>query len=45
MQLHKSNIRVAEYMTQLPPKEILKVKLHQAIEIARNRLTFEGSDS
>jgi hypothetical protein len=28
-------IRVAEYLTQLPPKELLPEKLHRAIEIAR----------
>jgi predicted nuclease of restriction endonuclease-like (RecB) superfamily len=43
LQLHKSNIRVAEYLTQLPPKKILRAKLHKAIEIARNRLTLEAS--
>lgn len=39
LQLDKSNIRVADYLTQLPEKTILKSKLHQAIEIAKNRLT------
>ena len=38
MQLDKSNIKVAEYLTLLPSKEILQAKLHQAIEIARNRM-------
>jgi len=38
LQLHKSNIRVAEYLTELPDKALLKAKLHQAIEIARNRM-------
>ena len=38
LQLDKSNIRVADYLTQLPPKELLQAKLHQSIEIARNRL-------
>jgi len=38
MQLDKSNIRVAEYLTELPDKTLLKQKLHQAIEIARNRM-------
>jgi hypothetical protein len=35
MQLYKSNIKVADYLTQLPPKELLLEKLHKAIEIAR----------
>ena len=37
LQLDKSNIRVADYLTILPSQEILKQKLHQAIELARNR--------
>lgn len=37
LQLDKSNIRVAEYLTLLPPKEVLQNKLHRAIEIARNK--------
>jgi len=44
LQLHKSNIRVADYLTQLPSKEILRTKLHKAIEIARNRLIAEASE-
>jgi len=38
MQLDKSNIRVAEYLTSLPPKKLLQEKLHKAIEIAKNKL-------
>lgn len=38
LQLDKSNIRVAEYLTALPEKALLQQKLHQAIEIARSRL-------
>lgn len=41
LQLGKSNIRVADYLTQLPPKELLRAKLHQSIEIARSRLSNE----
>jgi predicted nuclease of restriction endonuclease-like (RecB) superfamily len=37
LQLDKSNIRVAEYLTLLPSKEILQNKLHRAIEIAKNK--------
>ena len=39
MQLHKSNIRVADYLTELPDKKTLEEKLHQSIEKAKNRLT------
>ncbi|MFC1538073.1 YhcG family protein [Candidatus Latescibacterota bacterium] len=46
LQLHKSNIKVADYFTVLPSKEVLLDKLHKAIEIARNRLTSrERSDT
>lgn len=38
LQLDKSNIRVADYLTLLPSKELLKQKLHLAIEIAKNRI-------
>ncbi|MBR1714484.1 MAG: DUF1016 family protein [Treponema sp.] len=37
MQLDKSNIRVADYMTILPPKELLQEKLLLSIERAKNR--------
>ncbi|UZO80270.1 PDDEXK nuclease domain-containing protein [Aquimarina sp. ERC-38] len=37
LQLDKSNIRIAEYLTLLPSKEILQNKLHRAIEIAKNK--------
>ncbi len=38
LQLDKSGIRVAEYLTELPPREMLEKKLHQAIKMARERL-------
>ncbi len=38
MQLEKSNIKVAEYLTILPPTKILQDKLHRAIEIAHSKL-------
>ncbi|QLG88177.1 DUF1016 domain-containing protein [Chitinibacter bivalviorum] len=38
LQLDQSNIRVADYLTLLPAKEILEAKLHQSIELARQRL-------
>ena len=37
LQLDKSNIKVAEYLTLLPSKEVLQDKLHRAIEIAKNK--------
>ena len=38
MQLPQSNIRVADYLTLLPPRETLQAKLHQSIELAKQKL-------
>lgn len=38
LQLPQSNIRVADYLTLLPPRETLQAKLHQSIELARVKL-------
>jgi predicted nuclease of restriction endonuclease-like (RecB) superfamily len=38
LQLDKSNIRVADYLTALPPRKLLEAKLHEAIAAARRRL-------
>lgn len=38
LELGKSNIRVASYMTELPPRELLEQKFRLAIESARNRM-------
>jgi predicted nuclease of restriction endonuclease-like (RecB) superfamily len=38
LQLPQSNIHVADYLTLLPPREMLQAKLHQSIELARLRL-------
>lgn len=43
LELDKGHIRVAEYMTQLPPKELLAEKLHTAIKVARNKITATPS--
>ena len=39
LQLDKSNIKVADYLTLLPEQEVLKQKLHNAIEIAKSRIS------
>ncbi len=39
LRLSKSGIRVAQYMTELPPRELLEQKLHESIQIARERLS------
>ncbi len=38
LELGESGIHVAEYLTALPPKELLQRKLHDAIELSRKRL-------
>lgn len=38
MQLERSNIRVAEYLTKLPEIKVLEHKLRLAIEVARNKI-------
>lgn len=37
LKLEKSGIRVAQYLTQLPPKKLLIARLHAAIETAREQ--------
>jgi hypothetical protein len=44
LELRQSGIHVAEYLTELPPKEILQQKLHAAIEHSRLRLENRGSE-
>lgn len=41
MQLNKSDIRVAEYMTELPSQELLLDKLHKVIEREKARLKIK----
>jgi predicted nuclease of restriction endonuclease-like (RecB) superfamily len=45
LQLDQSNIRVAEYLTALPPREVLQAKLHRAVELARLRLERDMPDT
>ncbi|MCH6235667.1 PDDEXK nuclease domain-containing protein [Cognataquiflexum rubidum] len=44
MQLDKSNIRVADYMTILPSQKVLREKLHGAVEIAHQKLTAKNDE-
>ncbi len=41
LRLNASGIRVAQYLTELPPKKLLEKKLHQAIQLARERLAHQ----
>lgn len=38
LQLEKTGIRVAEYLTELPPQELLRRKLHDAMRLASESL-------
>ncbi len=42
LEMHKDGITVAEYWTELPPKEELEQQLHQALVEARERLAQRG---
>jgi len=37
LQLDRGEIRVAEYLVELPPKGLLEAKLHEAIRLARGQ--------
>jgi predicted nuclease of restriction endonuclease-like (RecB) superfamily len=41
LQLDRSGIRVATYLTELPPRPLLQRKLHEMIRVARTRLGAE----
>lgn len=43
--LDSRGIHVAEYLTELPPREELEKRLHRAIEAASNRLVLDADDS
>ena len=40
LELNKSNIHVAKYLTVLPPKDLLEAKLHEALIYAREKHTI-----
>ena len=44
LQLDKSGIRVAQYLTELPPRELLEKTLHNSIWRARERLALTKQD-
>jgi predicted nuclease of restriction endonuclease-like (RecB) superfamily len=44
LELDKTGIHVAEYLTALPPKDVLQRKLQEAAAISRARLEGKGSD-
>jgi len=44
LRLEESGIRAARYLTELPPREILERKLHDAICLAREQLARQATD-
>ena len=44
LELEKTGIRVAEYLTELPPKELLRQRLHEALAQTRARLEHVVED-
>jgi len=44
LQLDKSGIRVAAYLTELPPRKLLQKKLHEAMLMARARLEWKSQE-
>lgn len=45
LQLEQSGIRVAEYLTELLPREVLQKKLYEAIHMARERLSIDKKNN
>ncbi|MEW6363563.1 MAG: PDDEXK nuclease domain-containing protein [Acidobacteriota bacterium] len=45
LDLGRAGIHVAEYLTELPPRDVLRKKLHESLAIARQRLLESGSKS
>jgi len=45
LQLHDANIRVAEYLTELPSREVLRQKLHESMQRAQRRLLSDREES
>lgn len=44
LQLDEKSIRVAEYLTELPPVELLRERLHRAIAAAREQATLPSPE-
>jgi predicted nuclease of restriction endonuclease-like (RecB) superfamily len=45
LNLGRSGIHVAEYLTELPPREVLRERLHRALASARARLAAHGLEA
>ena len=45
LQLDRSGIRVAQYLSELPSQKLLEQKLHESIRLARERLAVQQHDA
>jgi hypothetical protein len=45
LELDAAGIHVAEYLTVLPLPEVLRAKLHEAIEVARTRIQSRDKEN
>jgi hypothetical protein len=43
LKLHKSGIRVAQYLTELPPRKLIEKKLHETIRMVREKLALSSA--
>ncbi len=43
LQLDKTGVRVAKYLTELPPRQVLERQLHKAVEQATQRVEIEAT--
>ena len=44
LELDKGNIRIGQYLTKMPPKDVLEQKLLQAIENAKEQIERKELD-
>ena len=45
LELDAAGIHVAEYLTVLPPPEVSRAKLHEAVEVARTRIRSQEEEN
>ncbi len=45
LELDQTGIHVAEYLTELPPRQLLEQKLHEAVALSKARLENRGDDT
>jgi hypothetical protein len=45
LELDQTGIHVAEYLTELPPRQLLEQKLHEAVALSKARLENRADDT